>query len=46
MTTEEEAEGALLQPQQGEMHDLAPGTLRFVSVLFVAAMVLMLAGII
>ena len=46
MTHEEEAEAALMQPHEGEMHDLGAGTLRFLSVLFVAAMVLMLAGII
>ena len=46
MTKEEEAEGALMQPREGEMHDLATGTLRFISVLFLAALVLMIAGIV
>ena len=46
MNKEEEAENALMQPHEGERRDLAPGTLRFLSVLFVAGVVLMLAGII
>lgn len=43
--TQDKAERALLQPQDGEMHDISVGSFRFLSVLFAAAFVLMIAGI-
>lgn len=39
------AERTLLQPDTHEMHDISAGTFRFVSVLFAAALVLMVAGV-
>jgi hypothetical protein len=40
------AERTLLQPHEHEVHDISPGTLRFISVLFAAGLVLMVAGVI
>jgi hypothetical protein len=42
---QDEAERALMQPQDGEVHDISLGTLRFISALFAAGLVLMIAVI-
>jgi hypothetical protein len=42
---QDNAERALLQPRESEMHDISLGTFRFLSVLLTAALVLMVAGI-
>ena len=39
-------ERALMEPQESEIHDISLGTFRFLSVLFAAAFVLMIAGLI
>ena len=39
------AERTLLQPAEHEMHDISPGTFRFVAMLLTAGLVLMIAGI-
>jgi len=42
---QDKAERALLQPQESEMHDISLGTFRFLSVLFAAVFLLMIAGV-
>jgi hypothetical protein len=43
---QDKAERVLLQPHDGEIHDISLGTFRFLSVLFAAALVLMVAGLV
>jgi hypothetical protein len=45
-TMQDHSERALMEPQERESHDLSLGTFRFLSVLFAAALVLMIAGVI
>lgn len=42
----DDSKRALMEPQESESHDLSLGTFRFLSVLFAAALVLMIAGVI
>ena len=37
-------ERAFMEPQEREIHDISLGTFRFLSALFAAALVLMIAG--
>ncbi len=39
-------ERSLMEPQESEVHDISLGTFRFLSVLFAAALVLMIAGVV
>ena len=39
-------ERGLMEPQYSEIHDISLGTFRFLSVLFAAALVLMIAGVV
>ena len=43
---QDNSERTLMEPQKSEIHDISVGTLRFLLVLFVAALVLMFAGVI
>jgi hypothetical protein len=43
---QDESERALMESQQSEIHDISLGTFRFLSVLFAAALVLTVAGMI
>jgi hypothetical protein len=43
---QDESERALMEPQESEIHDISLGTFRFLSVLFAAALVLTVAGMI
>ncbi len=42
---QDNSERALMEPREGEIHDLSLGAFRFVSLLFVVAFVLMIAGV-
>ena len=42
---QDNSERALMQPRNSEIHDLSLGAFRFVSILFAAALVLMIAGV-
>ena len=43
---QDNSERALMEPRGSEVHDLSLGTFRFLSVLFAAAFVLMIAGVV
>ena len=43
---QDNGERDLMEPQRSEIHDLSLGTFRFLSVLFAAAFVLLIAGVI
>ena len=45
-TMQDNSERDLMEPQGSEIHDLSLGTFRFLSVLFAAAFVLLIAGVI